>query len=243
VFVLVIAGLLGWFVRGVNTQRDAVKCITKASGGVYYSYQRDPRSGYSDWRRQPRCPRWLLELIGIDCLYSVEGVRLSVRSKDTALRDVANLTRLRTLSLDSSRDEADGVADIEMINFGRLTALETLAVYDLPLTDAALVNLKGLSHLKALHLSRTKITDAGLMHLRDLPSLQDLNVANTHVSDRSIRALREMGALKRLDVSSTLFSFPASVELSHAIPGTEIYNEPLRWGPGLPDDGSGNPAP
>jgi hypothetical protein len=240
---LLIAALLGWFVHCVKTQQDAVASITKAHGQVYYSYQRDPRWGFYDWRRQPRCPTWLLDLVGIDCVYSVEAAGVRVGSKDKVLRAVGHLTRLRALGIDSFRREADGVAGIGMINLGRLTALESLVLRDLPITDSVLVQLKGLPHLKTLDLTGTKITDAGLMHLRDLPSLEDLDLTNTHVSDQGSCALGGMGALKRLDLSYTLFSYPASVQLSHAIPGTRIYNWPLHWGPGLPDDGSGNPAP
>jgi hypothetical protein len=240
-FVLMIAALLGWFVRCVKTQRDAVGAITKADGGVQYSYQWDPRRGHYDRRRQPRCPKWLLDLVGIDCVYSVESVSVRVESNDTVLSAVGKLTRLRELGLYAYRGEAEGVADNGMINVGRLTALESLSIYNVPVTDSGLAHLKGLSHLKKLDLTGTNITNSGLMHLRHLSSLEHLNLTKTQVSDQSIAALRGMGALKHLDLSFTLFSFPASVELSHAISGARIYNWPLRWGPGLPDDGSGHP--
>jgi hypothetical protein len=160
----------------------------------------------------------LLDLIGIDCVYSVEAVSVGVTTKDPVLDAVGKLTRLKRLVLHSDRVEANGAADNWMINIGRLTALEAISLFELPITDAGLMHLKGLSRLKELDLRGTKITDG------------------------CISTLRGMGALKRLELSGTLVSFPASVELSHEISGAEIYNWPLRWGPGLPDDGSGNPA-
>jgi hypothetical protein len=239
-FDLLIATLLGWFVHRVKSQRDAVRTITKAYGSVRYSYQRDPRTGSYDRRRQPRCPGWLLDLIGIDCVYSVESVSVRVRGKEPVLCAVGKLARLRELGLYSDRIEADGVADNGVINIGRLTALESLSVFNVPITDADLIHLKGLTHLRKLDLTGTSITNAGLMHLGHLPNLEDLNLTKTRVSDQSIATLRGMHALKRLNLSFTLYSLPASAELSHAISGAIIFNWPLHWGPGLPDDGSGH---
>jgi hypothetical protein len=242
VSVLVIGGLLAWFVHRVRMQSHAVAAIRKAGGLVWYEWD---RSGRFHDLREPRSPRWLLDLIGINCLYNVEGAYLGGRSNDVVLAEVANLTRLRFLAIDSLR-KADSVTDNGMRHVERLAALESLTISasigDMQVTDTGLVHLQRLIHLKTLQLAGTKITNAGLVHLRNLPNLEELSLVNTRVGDGSMCVLKEMASLKRLDLSFTLCSFSASAELHRALPGTWIDNHPLRWGPGAPDDGTLNPA-
>jgi hypothetical protein len=57
ILVLVVGGWLGWFVRRVQVQRDAVAAVTNAGGSVFYDLERK-NAGPNPYRRS-WVPDWL----------------------------------------------------------------------------------------------------------------------------------------------------------------------------------------
>jgi len=57
--------------------------------------------------------------------------------------------------------------DDSLVNIGRLTSLESLALRDTPVTDAGLVHLKNLKNLRRLDLGGTRVTENGVETLQE----------------------------------------------------------------------------
>ena len=64
VLVLVIGLGLGWIVRSVRIQREAVASITRAGGSLEYEWQWNNRRNAP--QEVPRTPRWLAEFTGVE---------------------------------------------------------------------------------------------------------------------------------------------------------------------------------
>ena len=120
VLVLIVGGWLGWIVHDAQVQRDAVQAIRNAGGMV--SYEWEWKSGRYDWKARPRCPTWLLDMIGVDYVYNVKMAVVSsvVTNVDVVLAQVARLSRLEILQLETSR-----VTDIGLAKLDTLTELKS----------------------------------------------------------------------------------------------------------------------
>jgi hypothetical protein len=135
--VVVIGVRLGWIVHEAHIQRDAVAAIKKAGGADIYDWE--CRDGNKIPRGQPWAPRWLVDLIGVDCFGRVTAVQLSRSSAPT---------------------------DAALAHVGRLSRLQVLFDHSLSISDAGLAHLKGLASLCCINLDGTHLTDAGLLHLQ-----------------------------------------------------------------------------
>ncbi len=125
--MLIVGGWLGWIVHDAHVQHDAVQVIKNAGGMV--SYEWEWKSGRYDWKARPRCPKWLLDMIGVDYAYNVKMVDVSsvITNPDVVLAQVARLSRLEILQLETSR-----VTDIGMAKLDTLTELRSLMIYNGP---------------------------------------------------------------------------------------------------------------
>ncbi len=94
--VLVIGTMLGWLVRVVRIQRDAVGAIQQVGAWVEYDWERV--NGIYIPGRTPWASRWLVELVGVDYFGTVAAVQLSPRATDEAIVDVARLGGIAELS-------------------------------------------------------------------------------------------------------------------------------------------------
>src|SRR5262249_53785384 len=148
VLVVVVGVGLGWFIRGVRLQRDAVSAVERARGHVGYEWEyKDDQPVPGGTPRAP-APDWLLKRVGVDCLYSVVSVGLYGPGTDADLARIGNLRRLRQLNILRAK-----------------------------VTDGGLAHLEGIAGLRALYLSDMPITDAGLGHLT-LTRLRWLSLQN-----------------------------------------------------------------
>ena len=75
-----------------------------------------------------------------------------------------------------------GVTDAALKELADLKQLTTLSLTVTRVTDAGLKELKHLKQLTTLNLSRTRVTDAGLKELADLKQLTTLNLEGTKVT-------------------------------------------------------------
>ncbi len=166
--VLVLGVLLGWYVRSVRIQREAVAAIRRAGGSFAYDWQWGHRkSDIIIYTGKPRAPSWLASIVPADYVANVVLVDLVPRGANCP-------------------DPAD---DETLAHVGRLGHLESLELSGTAITDAGLAHLKGLTGLRRLTLDRTLVSNAGLAHLEGMTSLTSLNISGSRITDEGILAL------------------------------------------------------
>jgi Leucine Rich repeat len=160
--VLVLAVGLGFYVRSVHVQQDAVAAIKRAGGSVQY----DRRWGDHDPDIYPhlggkwRAPMWLARLVPVDYVANIAGVHLNPRGYH--------------------RNKVD---DETLAHLGRLGHLEGLSLSGTGITDAGMAHLKGLTRLEHLSIDRTMVGDVGLAYLKGLTSLRSVSISGNRISD------------------------------------------------------------
>jgi hypothetical protein len=177
VFVLVLGGLLGWYVRSVRIQQAAVAAIEKTGGSVFYDVQNRNEGPVHyrpfglKWLFEPSdlAPKWLVDRIGLDYVGTVVSARLGPWGDDATMHFVSQLDRLEDLGLIGSQ-----------------------------VTDAGLVQVKGLQLLRGLQLSQTQVSDIGLAYLKGMKELRLLGLWKTQVTDDGVLELQY--ALPQLQV-------------------------------------------
>ena len=202
--VVVIAVWLGWYVRGVQTQRKAVAAIANAGGTVAYDWEwgnYDPN--ISSPQGKPRAPKWVADRIGVDYVGNVVQVdlvpnrrRKATIADDQTLKYVARLGHLERLWLNRT-----AVTDAGMVCLGGLSRLNHLNLGASGVTDAGLAHLKGLSNLRLLDLDGSKVTDVGVLALEEaLPRLQVFREDDSAVSANQARATNDLAFTLSLPV-------------------------------------------
>ncbi len=220
IVVLLIAGWLGWIVRGARIQHEAVAAIINARGSVAYEWE---------WKNgrpappgaEPPWPRWLTKMLGPDVFGHVVAVNLIRRTVDDAvMTHIGSLTRLRELNLRFATPPISFLAKLE-----KLTDLEILALPYAIFSDDDLAHLAGLTKLKHLDLLGPEITNKGLAHLagmrqmallqliktnittlepiRGLTQLKMLNLQNSPIGDEGLRPLKDFTSLEWLHMGGT----------------------------------------
>jgi len=185
VVVLIVGGWLGWFIRGVRIERDAVAAIERSGGSVNYDWE---------WKKGDPIPdptkrSWVREWLADRVMHAYFGHVIKVRQI------------------------AFGNVDVELAHIGRLGQLEELTLGGFAVTDAGLRHLKGLSKLRNLDLSGSEISNDGLENLKDLTSLRVLDLSHTWVTTAGLVQLRGLTNLERLDLSSCDLSDAGLVHL------------------------------
>jgi hypothetical protein len=215
VIVLVIGGWLGWLVRGVRIQRDAVAAITKSGGSVKYDWEW--KDGAPVPGARPDAPRWLVDLLGVDYFGHVTSVSYLSAVVDRTRARVAEVgARLSELQAKrkGAPERADGAtATQEQQNkrlalvmsdgktFGaKLDELDQLSHSEFNFTDDELVHLKWLTNLSDLNVSHTLISDTGLTHIEGLIKLERLDLSRTRITDAGLSRLRHLKNLSFLDL-------------------------------------------
>jgi Leucine Rich repeat len=216
ILVLVFGGWLGWFVRRVQVQHDAVAAVKNAGGSVFYDLESrnagpNPyrNSWVPDWLGgdQAWIPKWMMSGAGIDYFGNVVEVNLipsrtndPMRADDGTLALVARLERLQGLRLTSS-----AVTDAGMAYLSGLTNLRDLQAGRTQIGDSGLAHIKSLTSLRSLYIADTPVSDAGLAHLRGLTNLSTLYLSGTKVTDDGVlaleRALPQLQILREEDMS------------------------------------------
>jgi hypothetical protein len=176
--VLLLGIWMGWYVRRVKLQRDAVAAIKRAGGTVAYDWE---WSHYNpdiiDLNGKPRAPKWLSDRVGVDYVGNVVHVNLVPRRV-------------------SAPNRAD---DKTLAHVGRLGHLESLWLNGTAITDVGLAHIKDLTGLRGLSLGNTLIGDPGLAHLEGMERLGTLDLVGSRVTDEGVLKLER--ALPGLRVS------------------------------------------
>ncbi len=219
--VLVIGGVIGWFVYRTRVQREAVAAIQLVHGSFNYDIG-DSIGNKPDIMRRPP-PRWLYDNLGPDYFGNVIhvgfGADPSIRADDALMFRIGRLDRLTELHIrGKSAVTGAGLAQIRgltllrylnlegtsidgpsLVHLRRMTALQELFLPN-DVSDTDLVHIAGKTNLSALSLSGPKITDAGLAHLAGLTSLNELTIRCPGVKGPGLAHLRGMTKLDRLDL-------------------------------------------
>ncbi|MCE9554664.1 MAG: hypothetical protein K8T91_15010 [Planctomycetes bacterium] len=149
-------------------------------------------------REPPYWPRWLVNAIGVDYFAKVEYVTLmDTEITDTNLLHLNRLTALHTLDL-TGLQITDALEPLT-----GLTKLHRLYLSHTQVTDSGLMHVKGLSGLQELELCDSQVTDKGLEHLKGLSELQTLKLCTTKVTDYGLRHLKGLTSLQHLDLAGT----------------------------------------
>jgi hypothetical protein len=177
VFVLVLGGLLGWYVRSVRIQQGAVAAIERTGGSVFYDVQNrndGPIPYYKPfglkWLFKPKdlAPKWLVDRIGLDYTGTVVNAHLGPAADDATMVHVGHLDRLEDLGLNGTK-----VTDAGLEHLKGLKLLRGLGLGETRISDAGLAQIKLLEKLRLVHLWETQVTDDGVLELQDaLPWLQ-----------------------------------------------------------------------
>ncbi len=200
ILVLMIGACLGWLVRSVRIQRQAVAAITRA-GGVKYDY---------DWTFvdynpgvKPLKPGNLADRIGVDYFAHDTDVRLfwSSPAIDEAIVQVGRLNPVERLTVHQF-----SVSDARVAQLKGLTNVSELTLDAVECTDGGLAQLSGLTNLSKLDLTATEVTDVGLAELQRLSKLSELVLMATRVTDTGIVHLNVLRNLTKLDLSGTRVS-------------------------------------
>jgi hypothetical protein len=176
--VLALSLALGWYVRRVELQRQAVAAVRSAGGDVFYDYELS--AGKLDFQKKSPVPQALLDRLGIDFFHAVVRVDVgpafsnpNLQTMDAAIARLPDLPRLQHLVLADASDERLQAA-------GKLAQLERLAIFD----------------------ERGRVTSDGIEELRHLPRLKHLWIEG--VRGLSDETLRVVSALPDLEVVSMI---------------------------------------
>jgi hypothetical protein len=131
------------------------------------------------------------------------ALNFAVRNESVA--DIAKLPRLTRLEFSKACPQ---LTDEAMRTLSGMSGLESLAIFDAPITDLGLERLAKMRRLKSLSLGKAspvsqsknsfKITDGGLRHLSSLTRLEELELNLTAMTARGLEHLAALTNLKRL---------------------------------------------
>jgi hypothetical protein len=212
VLVLVFGGWLGWFVRRVQVQQDAVAAIKNAGGTVVYDLEwrnGGPNPYRTSWipewlgGDQAWMPNWMVRGAGVDYFGNVVEVSL----------------------IPTRANDPRAASDATLALVGQLGRLQGLRLNSTAITDAGLAHLAGVTELRDLQMGYTKISDAGLAHIKGLTGLRGLYITNTQISDAGLAQLRGLTNLGLLFVDKTRVTDDGVLALESALPGLHIYRE------------------
>jgi hypothetical protein len=215
VLVLVMGAGLGWWVRNVRIQREAVAAIERAGGWVQYDWGWTGNETLQNLA--PWAPHWLWDTLGADYVARASHVSFSDRVSDKELVHVGRLPELVFLYLTS-----ENISDAGLVHLKDLTKLSELDLYYAQVTDSGLAHLKGMTKLSTLTLCSSRITDAGLVHLKELTNLSELDLRATQVTDAGLAHLKTLTKLSKLQVGDTQVTDAGKTQLEQALPNLKI---------------------
>jgi len=175
--VLALSLTLGWYVRQVELQRQAVAAVKNAGGDVFYDYELS--AGKLDFQKKSPIPQALFDRLGIDFFHAVARVdtgpassNSEAQTMDAAIARLPDLPRLQHLVVaDASDDRLKAAA--------KLAQLERLAIVDDGgrITDEGLKELRHLRRLKCLWIEGVGgLTDESLDTISTLEDLEVLSL-------------------------------------------------------------------
>ncbi len=184
--VLIIGLALGWWLRGVRSQRLAVATIRAFDPRAHIFYDIEiwlqrPSDVRPGWLRGPVV--WFKERVPKDYLQSVVCVSLSSgRAVGVTPTSVEAMAAVLALDHLETAELALPVRDADLINLGRLTRLKSLYLYDPSpeLTDVGFASIAAATSLDLLAINDCSATDDGVARLGALIRLEALYLGDVN---------------------------------------------------------------
>jgi hypothetical protein len=126
------------------------------------------------------------------------GFGIGPNPSDETLKQIANLTRLKNLSLSKLP-----ITDDQLAYFSKLNQLSGIIINDTNISDDGLQHLLNLPALQTLYANNTKITDKGLEQIAKITNLTNLDLSNTEVTDKGMKEIAKLKKLKWLLIWNT----------------------------------------
>ena len=164
---------LGYIVHQENSRRAAEERIRPLGGAV-------------GWRE--RGPQWLTRLIGRD-LFAVpwEVAFLNEPLKDDDLLALSGLEEAHHLMISqNSTFTGSGLRHL-----AQMQNLESLYVYDVPLTDDGVANLPKISSLRKIELYATLMTDRVIPLIEEFGFVDEIELGSASLSKLAVKQLDE----------------------------------------------------
>lgn len=171
----------------------------------------------------------------------VKGIPMSVYMSDDSLVHLLQFTGLKTLTAtigmtNKGLDYIGTLQNLTGLYLGRtrvndsglskiagLYMLETLVLYETPITNAGLEQIAAtLGGLKILNISQTAINDAGLVHLSKLGYLEKLILSRGNFTDAAIPHILPLSNLTLISIEFTQISQAGKNQLRAAFPNATI---------------------
>jgi hypothetical protein len=214
--LFVVSALLGWWVNKALEQRRAIAEIRNVGGWVLYDFQ--------EAMSIPLRPKWVRERFGDDLFADAASVTLAgyidkpkTRASDATLEQVARLTALQSLSIDS-----EAITDKGLESIASLKSLRELEIDSCPITDKGLRAIANLKSLRELEIDSCPITDAGLAAIAQLTNLRSLTLYSLPITNAGIAHLRGLTNLESLTLTETSVSKDGIANLQRLLPHCEI---------------------
>lgn len=228
VAVTVFGVWFGLHFRSVKRQQTSVEAIRQLGGEVWYDYEVEvfdcvgpkPESAVPEWLLRTFGRDHFHDVVEVSPIMSYEAwssggrpeillsrldelprlERLGVVQPvtDRHLRQISELTQLRTLWLADAREiTTDGLRHL-----GKLSDLRVLHVFRSGLTNESLHDVAQLPQLVHLRVTSQRFTDGGLRHLADMMQLEQLHVLSGHAtfSDAGLADLARLVRLESLTI-------------------------------------------
>jgi Leucine-rich repeat (LRR) protein len=135
-----------------------------------------------------------VEVLSLSGVYRRSGLALT----DASLPGLAQLTNLRSLSLDGQKITASGLDHLRA-----LPRMTTLSLADTAITERGLEVISSFPGLTSLDLAGTPITDRDLKHLARLENLQTLYLDDTGITDAGLDHVAKLANLTTLYLNDT----------------------------------------
>jgi hypothetical protein len=224
------AGWLATNRQQAKRQRELVKAIMRAGGEVHHESKRPEVTWWRDILGPAGYPRIVLvraysntALPYVKEFPHVESLEVSCWDiSDAALRDLAALSKLRSLSFNVMN-----ASDRDLANLRSLQRLEALHLsIHMHTSDASLQYLQGMTQLQDLSLTPGQSTNAGLRYLQRMKQLRRLSLRRGSITDEGLENIRGLSRLEVLDLTETQVTVAGVKRLQASLPRCQIL-----WGP------------
>lgn len=201
--VLVVGGLVGWYVRQARVRREALAVIQAAGGNVSFVDQRADSSGWSARLYRGTGDDFFREVDRVDLLppspLAATDLPVAPTSRERACAAVARLGWVERVILIGGADTAAALAQLASARLGALF-LGNVGVLD----DAVLAQVRRLRQIRALTISATKPTgSAGAIAaaVAELAQLEEIELFGLDgLSGADLVPLGSLRNLKRISI-------------------------------------------
>ena len=218
VLVMVVGGWLGWIVRSVRIEREAVAVVAKAGGEVHFDWEW--KDGIALSGGKPRSPKWLVNVFGAEYFGHVDHVSFAAIGRNA--KDFREFTAMlekirRDLSELGEHVNGEPASFLESATPDEASLIRSVwplrSVWRPESTGTATIDsgqliplLKGLSKLSHLDLRGNDLSGESLAPFSDLTGLSILDLGDTVMTESQFSHMKGLKQLSELYLDSTIIS-------------------------------------